>query len=56
MNLLEKRLRMLGILGIGGIFDWNALFDVFPGDIYVKSLFEMNIGEQEIYIFTNNYV
>ena len=33
MNLLEKRLRMLGILGIGGIFDWNALFDVFPGDI-----------------------
>ena len=33
MNLVEKRLRMLGILGIGGIFDWNALFDVFPGDI-----------------------
>lgn len=21
---------------IGGIFDWNALFDVFPGDIYVN--------------------
>ena len=59
MNLVEKRLRMLGILGIGGIFDWNALFDVFPGDIgdiYVKSLFEMSIGEQEIYIFTDNYV
>ena len=61
MNLLEKRwlekrLRMLGILGIGGIFDWNALFDVFPGDIYVKSLFEMSIGEQETYIFTDNYV
>ena len=36
MNLLEKRLRMLGILGIGGIFDWNALFDAFPGDIYVN--------------------
>ena len=55
MNLLEKRLRMLGILGIGGIFDWNDLFDVFPGDIYVKSLFEMSIGEQKIYIFTDNY-
>ena len=36
MNLLEKRLRMLGILGIGGIFDWNALFDAFPGDIYLN--------------------
>ena len=21
---------------IGGIFDWNALFDAFPGDIYVN--------------------
>ena len=33
---------------IGGIFDWNALFDAFPGDIYVNIyrvvLFTFSVG------------